>query len=285
MKNQYFSYGTKSEQQLYDDLVRESIEIYGLNCYYIPRTLVNYDKLFGEDGDSRFDTYYLIEMYLESYQNFEGQGDLFTKFGIQINDQAVFTVSRTKWNQIVGCAPELQASARPNEGDLIYYPLGKNFFQINFVEHEDPFWQVGENQMYKMRCELFAYDQEVITKDVEEVSNVEKYYSFAITLTLSNIAGSFIEDEIVVSDNLSAIVRSIDGNKIRIYSRNEDPVVGATLVGTVSNATAEIASFSTIEETNRPFDSDNKYFEDTTRKSWEYEEDNAFGEFQLDDSF
>lgn len=285
MKNQYFSYGTNSEQKLYDDLVRESIEIFGINCYYIPRKLVSYDKLFGEDVNSQFNESYLIELYLESYQNFEGQGDLFTKFGVQINDQATFTVSRTTWENIVSSSENLITNKRPNEGDLIYYPLGNNFFQINFVEHESPFWQVGEVQMYKMRCELFTYSQEKMDDNTQELVDLEQTYSYALNLELENVVGDFIKEELVVSNNLNAIVKDFQGTTLTVISRNENPVVGASIEGVDSGATAEISSFNTMEEQNMPYDSDNRLFETETREIWEFEEDNLFGEFQLDDSF
>lgn len=287
MKNPYFKYGTIPEQRLYDNLVRESIEIYGLNCYYLPRKLITYDKLFGEDINSQFGESYIIDMYLESYQNFEGQGDLFTKFGVQINDQALFTVSRTKWEQIVSDSSNLISNKRPNEGDLIYYPLGKKLFQINFVEHEAPFWQLGDVQMYKLRCELFTYTQEKFDTSINELKEFERKYAFAIELQLDNIVGKFLENEIVLSTNLEATISRYDrdNKKLIIYSSNENPTVGGELEALTSGATATIISFKTIDEANKPEESDNLYFEEKTEEIWTFEESNPFGEFQRDGSF
>jgi len=286
MKNPYFSYGTPEEQKLYSDLVREAIEIYGANCYYIPRKLVTYDDLFGEDINSSFDESYIIDLYLESYQNFEGQGDLFTKFGVQINDQAVFTVSRMKWEMTLQDSNNLISSKRPNEGDLIYYPLSKSLFQIVFVEHEEPFWQIADVQMYKLRCELFTYSQESLPK-TPELLDFKTKYSFAITLTLSNITGTFVKNENIVSDTFEAIVSefNVDTGELKVHSRNENPVEGAELQGLLSGATGTITAFKTMDETSRPEDSDNLYLETKNAEQWEYEEDNAFGEFQLDGNF
>lgn len=287
MKNPYFNYGIKPEQRLYDDLVRESIEIYGLNCYYIPRKLVSYDKLFGEDINTQFDEAYIIDMYLESYQNFEGQGDLFSKFGVQINDQAIFTVSRTKWEAIVSDSKNLITNKRPNEGDLIYYPLGKKLFQINFVEHESPFWQIGDIQSYKLRCELFTYTQEKFDTEINELKEFERKYAFSVELTLDNIVGRFKENEIVLSTNLEATVAEYDqtNKKLRIYSSNENPTLNSTIEGLTSTATATIVSFRTIDEVSRNEDSDNLYFENKTADIWTFEESNPFGEFQKDGNF
>lgn len=285
MKNQYFSYGSRSEQRLYDNLTIEAIQIHGLNCYYIPRKLVNYDELFGEDVDSKFDEAYIIEMYLESYQQFQGQGDLFTKFGVQINDQALFTISKTRWEEVVSSSENLITSKRPNEGDLIYYPLGKKLFQINFVEHESPFWQLGDIQAYKMNCELFVYTQEEFDTEIDHLQDFENKYAFSIELKIENLNGEFEIGETILSKNLKAIVKYADDSKIIIHSSNENPVVNSGIIGTRSSAYATILSFSSIDEKNQPNESDNLFFENENSKNWEYEEKNAFGEFQLGDNF
>ena len=101
-RNVYFSQAVKSEQNLYEDLIIESLGIYGQDVYYIPRTLVNRDNVLGEDPASKFDDAYLMEMYIENTEGFEGAGDLYSKFGLEIRDDATFIVSRRRWESRIG---------------------------------------------------------------------------------------------------------------------------------------------------------------------------------------
>lgn len=146
------------EQDLWNNMVVESIRIMGIEGYYIPRTLVNLDELFGEDTISRFDSAYPIEMYVESIEGFEGSGDLIAKFGIEIRDAITLSIAKTRFeDEITQEHPEVD---RPREGDLVYFPLSKGVFEIKFVEHENPFYQIGRNYVYKLRAELFTYSHE-----------------------------------------------------------------------------------------------------------------------------
>jgi hypothetical protein len=132
-KNVYFTHGTFSEQRLVEDLIIESIKIYGHDVYYLPRELVNRDYIFNEDTLSLFDENYLIEVYLLNYEGFEGDGTLLTKFGVRIAEEATFVVSRRRWDDLVSSSSNLVSNERPNEGDAIYFPLTKQLFQIKFV--------------------------------------------------------------------------------------------------------------------------------------------------------
>ena len=134
--NPYFSYAVKSEQQLYEDIVIESLEIYGQSVYYLPRDLLNEDTIFGDDVTSKFNSSYKITVYIENVEGFDGEGDLFTKFGVEIRDQATFIVARKRWNNTVNRYDNGITVERPAEGDLIYLPLSNSLFQIMHVEHE-----------------------------------------------------------------------------------------------------------------------------------------------------
>ena len=138
-RNLYFSEKVRSEINLYEELVIEALKIYGQDVYYLPRELVNEDVLLGEDPVSRFSKSYKIEMYIENEQGFDGEGDLFTRFGVEIRDEATFVVSKTRWTNIVEKGDNDLSNDRPNEGDVIYLPLSKSYFQINHVEHEQTF--------------------------------------------------------------------------------------------------------------------------------------------------
>ena len=140
--NVYFDTGTKPEQALYEDLIIEQLRIYGQDVYYIPRHLNGEDKVFGEDESSSFDDAYLIEMYMENIDGYEGEKELMSKFGLDIKDDATFVVARRRWEQFVSVDNNLIVSSRPNEGDLIYFPKASKMFEITFVDHDDPFYQV-----------------------------------------------------------------------------------------------------------------------------------------------
>lgn len=172
--NRYFSQKVKSEQNLYEDIVIESLKIYGQDVYYLPRQIVNEDRILGEDVPSRFSSAYQIEMYIENVEGFDGEGDLFTKFGVEIRDQATFIVSKKRWNRVVGdFANEIQTD-RPLEGDLIYLPLSNSMFQIMQVEHEQPFYQLSNLPTFKLRCELFEYNDEDFDTDIPGIDGIEE---------------------------------------------------------------------------------------------------------------
>jgi len=143
----------------------------GRNMIYIPRTLVNLDEIFGEDEISRFENTFPIEMYIESIQGFEGPGDLISQIGIDIKDRVNLRVSRKRFEQeITSVIPEI---TRPKEGDLVYFPLSKTVFEINFVEHENPFYQLGKLYTYQLQCEVFTYSNEDFDTGVESIDDIE----------------------------------------------------------------------------------------------------------------
>ena len=155
--NVFFNHAVSSEQHLYEDLVVESLRMYGHNVYYLPREIIEEDTILGEDVASKFGDAYEIEAYLENVEGFEGEGDLYSKFGVEIRDQATFVIALRTWERFVSLDNNLTSSFRPNEGDVIYFPLSGSLFEIKFVEHEDPFYQVGKLFVFKCRCELFEY--------------------------------------------------------------------------------------------------------------------------------
>ena len=137
-----------------EDLIIECLKIYGFDVYYMPRQTVFEDNILKEDVLNKFDAYYPIEMYLSDIQGFQGEGDLLTKFGVEIRDTANFIVSRRRWDQIVGRDGFAQLTNRPAEGDLLYFPLTKSYFEIRRVEATDPFFQLGKLYVYVLQCEV-----------------------------------------------------------------------------------------------------------------------------------
>lgn len=167
--------GTTNEQRLVEDLVIESLKIYGHDIYYLPRTRVNEDTLFDEASLSQFTQAYPLEMYFENVDGFEGQGDLFTKFGIEIRDQATFVLSKRRWEQLVDTSGgEFPLDARPSEGDLLFFPLTGSLFEIKLVEFQNPFYQLSKINVFKMQCELFEYSSEVIQTGVSVIDDIYK---------------------------------------------------------------------------------------------------------------
>ena len=152
------NYDYFNEQELIDELVIESIQIYGLDMIYLTRSLQATDDILNEDDLSFFDNAYEMEMYVKSVDGFEGEGDFLSRFGLQIRDTATFTVARRTFERF---ATRIQPTLlRPNEGDLIYLPLNQKFFKITHVEHESVFYQSGALQVFDLKCELFEYSNE-----------------------------------------------------------------------------------------------------------------------------
>lgn len=186
--NVYFSQGTKNEQYLIEDIIIESLKIYGNEVFYIPRSLVSKDDVLGEDRLSQFKTAFPIEMYFENVDSFGGQGAFIQKFGLMIEQSATLVVARRRWNQFVGRYGVTTVPNRPNEGDLIYFPLTGGLFEIKFVQHQDPFYQLGKLYVYKLQVELFQYSSERIDTGIPQIDNFESLKTFS-TNTTRNIHG------------------------------------------------------------------------------------------------
>lgn len=185
--NLYFSQKVKSEQSLYEDIVIESLKMYGQDVYYLPRDVVNKDPIFADDIPSRFNSAYKIEMYIDNPEGFDGEGDIFTKFGVELRDQATFVVARRRWDQTVKRHDNEITGVRPREGDLIYLTLSNTLFEIMHVEHEQPFYQLSNLPTYKLRCEKFEYNDEDFDTNVEVVDTIEKT-GYLVKLSLQDSA-------------------------------------------------------------------------------------------------
>jgi len=168
--NPYFK-DYSNEQNLTEDLTIEIIKAMGRDAYYIPRNIVKLDKIFGEGNQVNYKDTVPIEMYIDSVSGFQGQGDIASKFGIEIKDNIFLTLSKKRFMQEVQA--RFPAITRPREGDLVYFPLSKSMFEINFVEHENPFYPLGKLYSYRLTCELFTYDQEGITTGNTDIDAVQ----------------------------------------------------------------------------------------------------------------
>jgi len=193
--NVYFDTGTTSEQRLYEDLIIEQLKIYGQDVYYLPRKLANKDTIFGEDPASSFDDSYIIEMYVNNTDGFMGEQEIIKKFGLELRDDIKFTVSKLRWETLISNNSDLQNTTRPNEGDLVYFPTTKAFFEIQFVEHEQPFYQQSALPVYNLSCTKWEYASERLDTGITTIDATEDALStdtMNFQFTLENEVGSFV---------------------------------------------------------------------------------------------
>ena len=169
--------GNTNEKKLYEDLIIEGLKIYGHDVYYLPRTLVNQDLILGEDSLSKFDDSYLIEMYVETTEGLAGEQELINKFGLEIREETTFMLAKRRWNDAVDSYHTMIKEGRPNEGDIIYYPLLNKFFEISFVEDQEPFFQLGNLPVYKLRARTWEYSSERLDTGVTDIDSAEDQFS------------------------------------------------------------------------------------------------------------
>ena len=193
--NPFFLQGSQTEQRLVQSLINEQLQIYGVEVTYIPRKFVNKETVLNEIQSSKFDDNFLIEAYVNTYEGYSGQGDIMTKFGVSLRDEVTLTISQERFIDFIApfmeAVPDSEISliTRPREGDLVFFPLGNRLFEVKFVEHENPFYQLGKNYVYELKCELFEYEDEVIDTSIEQIDTVIEDTGFITTLTLAG-AGS-----------------------------------------------------------------------------------------------
>jgi hypothetical protein len=167
--------------------------MYGHDLYYLPRTRIEDDLIYGEDTYSEFNSQYFVEMYIKNVEGFAGQGDFLSKFNLEIRDQVTFTVARRTFNEEVGAYTSF---IRPREGDLIYFPLNNKLFEIKFVEHEAIFYQLGALQTFDLTCELFEYSNEIFNTGIPQIDEKQKDITFNLSdFAIKTEAGLAIADE------------------------------------------------------------------------------------------
>ena len=172
-RNLYFSHGTRNEKFLYEDLMIEQFRVFGQEVTYLPRTIVARDTILGEDALSKFEEAYSIEMYVENVSGFEGDGDIIGKFGLEVRDDITLVVSKRRFDLLVDQKSNTLAQDRPKEGDVIYMPVFKKMFEIQFVEDEDPFYQIADIPLFKLKCTTFEYSHETLDTGIDAIDSVE----------------------------------------------------------------------------------------------------------------
>ena len=282
----YFrNFDARNDQELLHSLTTESIQIHGYDVNYIPRTLVNEDTILGEDSISEYKDAYSVEMFIKSVDGFEGEGDLVSKFGLEVRDQIIFSMSRRAWEG-------LDIGTRPKEGDLIYFGLTSKLFQIMFVEHETPFYQAGALPTFDLTCELFTYSDEKLDTDIDEIDVIEQKQSFVRTFELSSVSGTFTEGE-TVTGGTSAVTGEVarwDSSTSYLYLINMTGnfTLNEILTGAASTATGTYSTKRTTDETSETLKtiddstsdkvSSNKQFEIDADSVFDFSESNPFGD-------
>jgi len=285
--NPYFKQGVRSEQTVYEDIIIEALKMYGQDVYYLPREIVNKDNIFLDDVPSRFGNAYKVEMYIENTEAFDGEGDLFTKFGIELRDQANFIVSRRRWKSLVGNRLA-ENNFRPREGDLIYLTLSESLFEIRKVETETPFYQLSNLPTFKMQCELFEYNDEDLDTGIDTIDGVEEEAAFQYQLTLDSAGSGYVVGETVkqvfsdhdMKGEVTAFTR--DTKKVKIAHAGATDgkyhtfATGVQLVGVTSGSVATPTLVQELQEIQQ--DAQNKIFDDFESDFLDFSESNPFGD-------
>jgi Virus neck protein len=222
--NFYFNnFNSSGEQELLEDLIIEAIQIYGENIIYIPRKVTNFDQLYTADDQSVYDTSYEVEMYIKSVNGFTGDGNFMSKFGLEIRDQVVFSVAqRTFLSEVAAYTTQL----RPNEGDIIYFPLNQKCFQIKSVTKLEMFYQLGGLQTWEMTCELFEYSNEVFNTGIPEIDILQtKFSTNVLDYSIRDQDDVYLTDEddnflVVEQYNLESIVPGAENETLNNGSNN-----------------------------------------------------------------
>ena len=239
--NPFFLQGSQSEQRLVQDLINEQLQIFGVEVTYIPRKYVNRQTIIEEVNASKFDDNFTIEAYVNTYEGYGGQGDVLTKFGVSLKDELTVSISKERFEDFIAAFltalpdDEINVDTRPREGDLIYFPLGSRLFEIKFVEHEQPFYQLGKNYIYELKCELFEYEDEVIDTDIEAIDTQVQETGFITTLNLIGSGTTATATATINTGYIREIFLNNDGSGYTVT-----PTVAQKLKPTISKPTPQL---------------------------------------------
>lgn len=238
MLNPFFLQGSQTEQNLVQDLINEQLRMYGVEIYYIPRKYITEKTIIKEVIESKFNDAYPIEAYVNSYEGYGDNTQLLSKFGIQSTNEISLIISKERFelyiSPLIKNIPNIKLSSRPKEGDLIYFPLGDRLFEIKFVEHEKPFYQLQKNYIYELKCELFRYEDEIIDTNIEEIDDNVDIDSNSQTLTLVSSGTTATAITSIVNGAVVSIIVTNRGEKytsIPVVAISSSPSPGGTAAG------------------------------------------------------
>jgi len=284
--NLYFNnVQSNAEQELVNSLTSEVIQIHGMDVFYIPRTIVKEDLIMGEDVLSKFSTAYEIEMYLKSTEGFGGEGDLVSKFGLDVRDEVIFTVHKDRFELATDMV-------KPLEGDLLFLPINKGLFEIKFVEHEQPFYQAGKNYSFDLTCELYQYSEEQLDTGISDIDDIEKEQGYTIDLVMTaGGSGAFTDDEVIYQGTSGS--RTFEGtvvswNTVTRTLRLNDISGSLAAVATTGVTSGAVWSLSSTTDSTGKADldqvlptdpnADNLEFEIEADSILDFSENNPFGD-------
>ena len=277
--------GHSGEQNLVQDLVDEQIKLFGSDIYYLPKTILA-DSTLDEVRYTKYQDQFQIEMMLINVMGFGDNAEFVSKFGLQITDEIIFRVSTKRWEEEVtehSMSAKLTVPERPNEGDLLYYPLTQNLYEIKYVGKEEPFFQFGKIQFYAITAELYQVGSDDLATGVAEIDAIETLFDTAISLTMGvGGTGDFTVGETVTGGTTSttAEVKSWDSSTRILIVQNRTGTFAAneSLTGNDSNAVWVVSTFDTLQNTNSEYDA-NRQIEDAADNIVDWSEGNPFGEF------
>ena len=264
-----------SERSLYQNLIKEAIQIYGHDVYYMDRQSVNEDSLFGEDTLNQFNTQHPIEMYVEDGEGYAGDKEIMTQFGLENRNEITFVVSKERFQELdrqvqiesgtdstggsilleTGTIDQSEDSSvlstvsgdnnfyiiqdtaatdsdRPLEGDLVYHPVLTKVFEVSFVDHDEPFHQLDNNPVYKLRCRQYEYSQEVIDTGIAEIDAIEDDLSTDTTGSQFTLEQSSTQNEEISIQhsvgNFGLLLEETDGDNVLF--ENDDSSVGTNIL-------------------------------------------------------
>jgi len=277
--------GHSGEQNLVQDLVDEQIKLFGSDIYYLPKTILA-DNTLDEVRYTKYQDQFQIEMMLINVMGFGDNAEFVSKFGLQITDEIIFRVSTKRWEEEVAehsMAAKLTVPERPNEGDLLYYPLTQNLYEIKYVGKEEPFFQFGKIQFYAITAELYQVGSDDLATGVAEIDAIEELFDTAISLTMGvGGTGDFTAGETVTGGTTSttAEVKSWDSSTriLQVINRTGTFAANESLTGNDSSAVWVVSTFDTLQNTNSEYDQ-NRAIENEADNVVDWSEGNPFGEF------
>jgi len=277
--------GHSGEQTLVQNLVDEQIKLFGSDIYYLPKTVLA-DSTLDEVRYTKYQDQFQIEMLLVNVMGFGDNAEFISKFGLTITDEIIFRVSTKRWEEEVAehsMSAKLTVPERPNEGDLLYYPLTQNLYEIKYVGKEEPFFQFGKIQFYAITAELYQVGSDDLATGVAEIDAIEVLFDTAISLTMGvGGTGDFTVGETVTGGTTSttAEVKSWDSSTRILIVQNRTGTFAAneSLTGNDSNAVWVVSTFDTLQNTNSEYDA-NRQIEDAADNIVDWSEGNPFGEF------
>ena len=287
--NPFFLQGSPEEQDLIQSLVNEQLKIYGVEVTYIPRKFVNRSTVFQEIEASKFDDNFQLEAYVNTWDGYSGAGDVLTKFGMSLRDELQLVISRERFEDFI--SPFLsqedvdevgEAVMRPREGDLVFFPLGGRLFEIKFVEHEVPFYQLGNTYVYELQCELFEYSQEDFDTGIGDIDIIEDEQAYTTVMTMASGNGQnyVVNENITKSGTVVGEVVAWNNITSKLTIKDVTTTLATTdvLVGATSTAQYTINSIDDRMIFSNDASAQNKDFEDQDTNYLDLSEVNPFGE-------